>query len=270
MPGVPKEYAHLVEHEVLPRLKALAGSTRVSRLKLLKTVGLPESHLDAKVRPLFAAHPDVTFGFRTHAPENHLKLLAVGKDGAAADQALAAAEAASRAVLGDFVFAEGEQTMAGAIGALLKARKETLAVAESCTGGRICAAVTAEAGASDWFIGGAVTYRESAKQTWAGVKAATLQQFTAVSAEVAEELARGAQRALKSDWAVSVTGYAGPTGGDEKNPVGTIYVCVVHGDAVRAAERHHTGNTNDRDRVQQLAAWTAMDALRRAVKGTHR
>lgn len=102
------------------------------------------------------------------------------------------------------------------------------------------------------------------------MKPATLQQHTAVSAEVAAELAAGARSAMKSDWAVSVTGYAGPTGGDAKNPVGTIYLCVVQGDAVRAAERHHYGFTHDRDRVQQFAAWTAMDALRRAVKGTHR
>jgi nicotinamide-nucleotide amidase len=270
VPGVPKEYLHLTETEVLPRLKALAGHSGYSRLKLLKTVGLPESHLDAKVRPLFALHPQVTFGFRTHAPENHLKLLAVADDPALAEAALAAAEAASREVLGDYVFAEGEQTMAGALGALLKSRGETLALAESCTGGRICAAITAEAGASDWFIGGAVTYRESAKEQWLGVKPATLAAHTAVSAEVAAEMAQGARNALKSDWALSVTGYAGPTGGDARNPVGTIYLAVAKGDEPPRVERHHYAFTNDRDRVQQFAAWTAMESLRRALKGAGR
>ena len=270
VPGVPKEYIHLVEHEVLPRLKALAGHTGYARLKVLKTVGLPESHLDAKVRPLFALHPKVTFGFRTHAPENHLKLLAVADDPALADAALEAAEAASRQILGDYVFAEGDQTMAGSIGALLKSRGETVAVAESCTGGRICAAFTAEAGASDWFIGGAVTYRESAKEQWLGVKPQTLAAHTAVSGEVASEMAAGARTALKADWAVSVTGYAGPTGGDARNPVGTIYLAVAHGDAPPTVERHHYAFSNDRDRVQQFAAWTAMESLRRALKGAGR
>ncbi len=270
VPGVPKEYLHLVEHEVLPRVKQRAGHTGYARLKLLKTVGLPESHLDAKIRPLYPLHPKVTFGYRTHAPENHLKLLAVAEDPALAEAALAAAEAASREVLGDFVFAEGDESLAGAVGALLRARKQTLAVAESCTGGRICAAMTSEAGASDWLIGGAVAYRESAKETWLGVKHATLVAHTAVSGEVAAEMASGARAALKADWAVSVTGYAGPTGGDAKNPVGTIFIAVQGPEAPPAVERHHCAFANDRDRVQQFAAWTAMESLRRALRGAAR
>ena len=270
VPGVPKEYLHLVETEVLSRLKTLAGHTGYARLKVLKTVGLPESHLDAKVRPLFAQHPKVTFGFRTHAPENHLKLLAVADDPASAEAALAAAETASRQLLGDYVFAEGDQTLAGAIGALLKSRGETLALAESCTGGRICAALTAESGASDWFIGGAVPYRESAKEHWLGVKSATLAAHTSVSAEVAGEMASGVRKELGADWSLAITGYAGPTGGDAKNPVGTIYLAVSHGDAPPTVERHHYAFANDRDRVQQFAAWTAMESLRRALKGAGR
>ncbi len=267
VPGVPKEYRHLVETEVFPRLKAMSGGAFIARLKVLKTVGLPESHLDAKVRPLFALHPAVTFGFRTHAPENHLKLLATGATYPQADAALAAAEAASREVLGDFVFAEADQTLAGAVGALLKARGETLAVAESCTGGRICAAITAEAGASDWLVGGAVTYRESAKQQWLGVKAQTLAAHTAVSAEVAVEMAAGARAQLQAGWGLAVTGYAGPSGGDAANPVGTVYIAVVKGEGKAIVERHHYPFANDRDRVQQFAAWTALECLRRAVKG---
>ncbi|MBS1153115.1 MAG: CinA-like protein [Myxococcaceae bacterium] len=270
VPGVPKEYVHLVESQVLPRLQALAGRTPYARLKLLKTVGLPESHLDAKVRPLFAQHPKVTFGFRTHAPENHLKLMAVGDDPAQAEAALAAAEAASRQVLGDYVFAEGDQTLAGAIGALLKSRGETVAVAESITGGRICAALTAESGASDWLIGGVVPYRESAKQHWLGVKAETLAAHTAVSAEVAAQMAEGVAAGLKADWGLAVTGYAGPTGGDARNPVGTIFLAVAKGEAPATVERHHYAFPNDRDRVQQFAAWTAMESLRRAIKGAAR
>jgi nicotinamide-nucleotide amidase len=270
VPGVPKEYLHLVETEVLPRLKALAGDVGYARLKVLKTVGLPESHLDAKVRPLYPEHPLVTFGFRTHAPENHLKLLARADDPAKAEAALAAAEAASRQVLGDFIFAEGEQTLAGAIGALLKSRAQTVAVAESCTGGRICAAMTAEAGASDWLIGGAVAYRESAKAHWLGVKAQTLAAHGSVSAEVAGEMATGARSELQADWGLSITGYAGPGGGDARNPVGTIYLAIAKGGEAPVVERHHYAFTNDRDRVQQFAAWTAMESLRRALKGAAR
>ncbi len=270
VPGVPKEYVHLVQTEVLPRLKSLSGHTGYALLKVLKTIGLAESHLDAKMRPLFAQHPKVTFGFRTHAPENHLKLLAVDADLASAQGALDAAEAASRQVLGDCIFAEGDQSLAGAIGVLLKSRGETVAIAESCTGGRILAAMTAEIGASDWLIGGAVAYRESAKEHWLGVKPSTLAAHTAVSAEVASQMAQGARTELNANWGLSVTGYAGPTGGDARNPVGTIYLAVAQGDQPPAVERHHYAFTEDRDRVQQFAAWTAMESLRRALKGAPR
>jgi nicotinamide-nucleotide amidase len=270
VPGVPREYRHLVQTEVLPRMKSLASGARVARLKVLKTVGLPESHLDAKVRPLHLQHPKVTFGFRTHAPENHLKLLAVAEDAASADAALGAAESAARALLDEYIFGEADQTLGGSVGALLRARRETLAVAESCTGGRICAAFTAEAGASDWLIGGAVTYRESAKQHWVGVKGSTLAAHTAVSREVAVEMAEGARAELDADWGLSVTGYAGPGGGDAAHPVGTVYLAVSRRGAATEVQRHLFAFPGDRDRVQQFAAWAAMDALRRALKGATR
>ncbi len=267
VPGVPREYRFLVESQVLPRLKALSGSSRVARLKVLKTVGLPESQLGAKVEPLYAQHPLVTFGYRTHAPENHLKLLAVAADAAAAESAIAAAERASREVLGDFIFAEGQQTLAGAVSALLVARGQTLAVAESCTGGRVCAALTAEPGASTWLLGGAVSYTERSKQLWAGVKPQTLAAHGAVSSEVAVAMAEGARAALDTDWAVSTTGYAGPTGGDEKNPVGTVFLAVARRGTATTVSRQVFAFPSDRDRVQQFAAWAALESLRRALKG---
>ena len=267
VPGVPREYRFLVETQVLPRLEAFAGTGRVARLKVLKTVGLPESQLGAKVEPLYPQHPLVTFGYRTHAPENHLKLLAVGPDAAAAEAALAAAERASREVIGDYIFGEGSQTLAGAVGRLLVSRGETMAAAESCTGGRICAALTAESGASAWLLGGVVSYTELSKQRWLGVKEATLAAHTAVSSEVAIEMAEGARAALDTDWGLSATGYAGPTGGDEKNPVGTVYLGVARRGALATATRHLFAFPGDRDRVQQFAAWAAMESLRRALKG---
>lgn len=268
VPGVPREYRFLVETQLLPRLRARLGSdARVFRLKVLKTVGLPESQLGAKMEPLYAAHPSVTFGYRTHAPENHLKLLAVGANGAEADAALAKAEQASRAVLDEYIFGEGDQTLPGAVGRVLLERHQTLALAESCTGGRIAAALTAEAGASAWLLGGAVSYTETAKQRWLGVKPQTLAAHTAVSAEVALEMAEGARAALDADWGLSTTGYAGPTGGDEKNPVGTVYFALARRGAAASSKRQVFNFGNDRDRVQQFAAWAGIEMLRQALKG---
>ena len=265
VPGVPSEYRWLVEHEVLPRIAALAGTRQVRLLKLLKTVGLPESHLDQKVLPLHAKHPQVTFGFRTHAPENHLKLLATGGTVEQAQAALAAAEAEARALVGGYVFGVDDETLAGVVGGLLRATNATVAVAESCTGGRVSALCTAEAGASDWFRGGAVTYQEAAKQQWLGVEASALAEHGAVSEVVAAQMARGVRASLATTWGLSTTGYAGPTGGDAKNPVGTVYL-GLSGPGVDKAERHVFA-FNERERVQLFATYAALDMLRRTLQG---
>lgn len=266
VPGVPREYRFLTERYVVPRIATLAerkGQRVVRVLRLLKTVNLPESHLDARVRPLFAQHPHVTFGFRTHAPENHLKLLAEAPTRGEALAALNEASAASRAVLGSHVFGVDDETLPEVVLGLLLARHETVAVAESCTGGLVCAALTEPAGASGAFLGGAVVYREDAKRRWAGVPRELLAQFGEVSEEAAKALATGVRQETQASWALSVTGFAGPSGGDAKHPVGTVYV-GLSGEGVDRVEAHHFHG--DRDRVRQFAAHSALDLLRRTLQ----
>jgi nicotinamide-nucleotide amidase len=264
VPGVPREYRHLVERHVVPRIAALAALApgEVTRLTLLKTMGLPESHLDAKMAPLRAAHPGVTFGYRTHAPENHLKLLATAPTASAAEAAVAAAERDARAVLGDVVFGTGDETLAGVLGARLLERRFTLAVAESCTGGLVSAACTEVPGASAWFVGGGATYAPSAKTAWAGVTPALIASAGVVSEAVARAMAVGVAAALGTSCGLSVTGYAGPTGGDAEHPVGTVFIGVSTPRGVDC-ERHQFGG--DRERVRLFAAATALDVLRRRL-----
>ena len=128
------------------RAPGRAGRDRLPRAPPAEDGVLPESHLDARVRPLLALHPQVTFGFRTHSPENHLKLMAEGRTQEEALEALEAADAASRPLLGDHLFAVDDDTMAGVVGRQLLGRRETLALAESCTGGRIGDMLTDVAG----------------------------------------------------------------------------------------------------------------------------
>ncbi len=264
VPGVPREYRHLVESFVIPQLEAMTASSRstVTRLAVLKTMGVPESHLDAKVQPLLAKHPAVTFGYRTHAPENHLKLLARGSSVDEVKQVLAAAERDARSLLGDVVFGAGDDTLAKVVGRVLVAKRLTLAIAESCTGGLISAACTEVPGASDWFIGGAATYAASAKTIWAHVPASLIEAHGVVSEEVARAMATGVRTVLSASCGLSVTGYAGPTGGDEVNPVGTVFIGVATPERV-FVEKHRFGG--DRARVRLFAAATALDALRRAL-----
>ncbi|MGO8971340.1 MAG: competence/damage-inducible protein A [Myxococcaceae bacterium] len=268
VPGVPREYRYLVDAEVLPRIRRLRGARPGAgflAFRLLRTLGLPESHLDARVAPVARAHPDVTFGFRTHAPENHLKLMARGRTQAEADAALAAAEQASRAVLGQHVFGQDDERYAEVLGALLLARQQTLALAESCTGGRIADLLTSSPGASAWFPGGAVVYANAMKEAWVQVRAETLAAHGAVSEPVAREMAEGVRRATGATWGLSVTGIAGPTGGSEDKPVGTVFTALA-GPGGTTAQKHRF--PGDREQVRTFSAAAALETLRRALLET--
>jgi len=267
VPGVPREYRALVEQAVLPRIRALRaerGQNTFRVLRLLKTVGLPESHLDARVRPIVAAHPNVIFGFRTQFPENHLKLMAEGPTPQAAAAALEAADAASRPLLGDHLFGIDDESYAGVIAGLLLARGETLALAESCSGGRIADLLTTVPGASRWFLGSAVAYHNDLKERWVGVRDETLRAHGAVSEPVAQEMAEGARRVAGSTWALSVTGIAGPDGGTPEKPVGTVWTALA-GPAGTEARRHLF--LWERDLVRTASAYAALEQLRRALRG---
>ena len=262
VPGVPREYRHLVETHVVPRIAELGGVRDQSALRVLKTLGLAESHLDALVRPLFEKHPKVTFGFRTHAPENHLKLMARAASLAEAEVAVAAAEAESRSVLGASVFGRDDDSIASVVLARLRAARQTLSLAESCTGGLVSSLFTAVPGASEVLVGAAITYTEPTKTLWAKVSPHLLKTQSAVSEAVAKAMATGIRRETGSTWGLSVTGYAGPTGGDAQNPVGTVYLGLSR-EGLEQVERHTF--FGDRERVRSFAASTVIDLLRRTL-----
>ncbi|HZX40486.1 MAG TPA: CinA family nicotinamide mononucleotide deamidase-related protein [Myxococcaceae bacterium] len=270
VPGVPREYRALVETAVLPRIDALRterGEAGFRALRLLKTVFLAESHLDARVRPLLASHPAVQFGFRTHFPENHLKLMAEGRTREEAHQALESADAASRPLLGDHLFGVDADTMGGVVGRQLKARGETVALAESCTGGRIADMLTETPGSSAYFLGSAVAYANDLKMWWVAVASETLRLNGAVSEAVAREMARGARSAARASWALSVTGIAGPDGGTPEKPVGTVFIGLdgSEGTEVRAHRFH-----GDREQIRTASAYAALDWLRLRTRGSGR
>jgi nicotinamide-nucleotide amidase len=263
VPGVPREYKALAEGEVLPRIRAALETDpqRVYRsFRLLKTVGMPESVLDAKVAPLVPSHPLVVFGFRTHAPENHLKLMATAATQAEADAALRAAEQASRELLGQAVFGADDEEYAPVLARLLTKAGATLAVAESCTGGLVSQLLTAVPGSSAFFIGGAVSYSEKMKRAWAGVPEQVLERHTAVSRETAVAMAEGVRASCGTHYALSVTGYAGPSGGTPEDPVGTVYCALAAQGHPTRCERFSL--SGDRDRVRQFAASSALELLR--------
>ena len=145
------------------------------------------------------------------------------------------------------------------MGERLKARGETIALAESCTGGLIAAQLSTPAGASAYLAGSAVAYHERMKELWAGVPGALLAQRRAVSREVCAAMAEGVRAAAGATWGLSVTGHAGPTGGTEADPIGTVYIGLAGQDRTEVQRHSFSG---DRDRVRSFAAATALDLLR--------
>lgn len=262
VPGVPSEYRHLVETQVVPRIAALAPATGWRVLRLLKTVGLVEAELSRRTEPLEAKHPAVTFGFRAHWPEVHFKLLATGETEASARAALAAAEADVRAALGEAVFGVDAQTLPGVVLEALAQRGERLALAESCTGGLVSALLTDVPGSSRALFGGVVAYANEAKTRWVKVPEATLSAHGAVSEETARALAEGIRAEAGVDWGVSLTGVAGPGGGSPEKPVGTVFIAVASSAGTQVRRCAFSG---ERDRVRRTAAHTALDLLRLAL-----
>ena len=251
LPGVPSEVRWLMEH----RVKAIVGSTTPDvQRRVLKVVGVGESRLESSLTEVIEAHPDVRFGFRALGAENHLKLAAFGPE---APARLAAASAASRAVLGEAVFGEGDDDLSVVVGQALRAAGQTVATAESCTGGLIAKRLTDVPGSSAYVLGGAVAYANEVKTALLGVDPMAIAEHGAVSEPVAAQMADGIRRSLKADWGLSATGVAGPGGGTPDKPVGLVWIGLAGPDGVEARRIDRPGGrSNVRDgTVKILMHW---------------
>jgi nicotinamide-nucleotide amidase len=258
MPGVPEEMKRMFEEQVTPRIRALAPNNLYQGR--LRTFGLPESVVGEKLGGVEAAFPGTTIGYRAHFPEIEVKILARAASHAAARTLCERATAEVRTRLGSHVFGEAEDTFAGVVGRTLRARGWTLAIAESCTGGLVGHMLTREPGASDFLLLDAVTYANSAKSRILGVDEETIRWHGAVSPEVAAAMALGAKRVSGADVALSLTGVAGPSGGSEQKPVGTVYFALARPDGTTDVK--HRLLVGDRSRIQTLAAYVGLQLVR--------
>ena len=231
LPGVPVELKSMWVDEAAPRLARVFGTTGLHR-RILKTGGLPESVVEERIQPVYAAHPETPITILANAGEVQLHVAARGPAEAAA-KFLDRLEADFRNALGDDIFGRDAETLEGNVGALLRSRGQTLAFAESCTGGLLAGRLTEVPGSSDYFLGSAVTYANSAKTALVGVKPETLERFGAVSEETAREMAAGARLRFGSTIGLAVTGIAGPAGGSTEKPVGTVHMALDAADGTR-------------------------------------
>ncbi len=226
----------------------------------IHAVGIGESAAAERLGDLLERGRDPTVGITVCEGIVSARIRSMGTR--ALDRVDAAARAV-RAAWGPYVFGEGDQTLAGAIGRALRTRGQSLSTAESCTGGLIGAACTAGAGASRWYRGGVVAYENQVKSGLLGVASSELDRYGAVSREVAGGMARGALEACGSTWAVSTTGIAGPEGGSDSKPVGTVFVGVAERtrDGRMHSSARHFRLSGGRDMIRQRAVSIALASI---------
>lgn len=262
LPGVPHELRGLIRDQVLDYLRGrLERPAEPILHRVVRTFGLPESEVAERVNPVLASLAPLSVAFLPGPDGVDLRLTSWG-DRSEADARLALAEGAERLAerLGAAnVYATENQSLADILGEALRQRGLTLATAESCTAGWLGKRLTDRAGASDYFVGGIIAYANAVKSKVLGVSAGTLDTEGAVSETTALEMARGARTACGADVAVSITGIAGPGGGTEAKPVGTVWVAVA--DARGAVARRHLLHGN-RDGVRERATQAALILLR--------
>jgi nicotinamide-nucleotide amidase len=259
-PGVPSEMRAMWRATAAPWLREQGLAPGVFASRMLRFWGVGESNLAEQLGDLLE-QSNPTVAPYAGAGEVKLRLTACAATTDAAEALLAPLEAQIRARTGDACFGADDDDLAAVVLARLRARGQTLAVAESCTGGGLGAALAAVPGASEMWLGGVIAYANAVKQRLLGVPAALLEQHGAVSDPVAQAMAEGARRATGADWALAITGVAGPGGGSDAKPVGLVHIAVAGPDGC-SSEGVRFSPSRGRGWIQTLSAGEALNRLR--------
>ncbi|MBN2327713.1 MAG: competence/damage-inducible protein A [Candidatus Omnitrophica bacterium] len=262
LPGPPRELEPMVLDAMAPFLMERFHLKKVFRSATLRFCCLGESNIDAVVREKLDAVPDLRVSSLSHLGTVELTL-SLPDHGLEAEEALHRCVEVLRAEIGDYLYAEGQYTLEEIVGSLLKKKKETLAVAESCTGGLLGAAITSIPGSSDYFNGGVIAYTNTIKTECLDVDPDVITTHGAVSEECAAQMAAGACKSLNSDWGVAVTGIAGPGGGTGAKPVGTV--CIAVASRKGAVEAKTWRFFGAREAIRRRSVVSALDQLRRIL-----
>lgn len=278
LPGVPSEVRWLMEAYVVPMLRERMHTARPIRSRMLRTAGVNEASLAERIDDIaqelaaeLDAPPKLSLAFLPQVAGVDLRLTC--RSGAAdVEELLDRTIDRLKERLGDSVYADDETDLADLVGRMLRERGLTLSLAESCTGGLVSKRLSDAPGASEFLLAAFVTYHNAAKREFLGVRTETLAMHGAVSEQCAREMAEGARRAIGADVAVAITGVAGPGGGSEEKPVGTVWYAVALSPALAstltppspivARKLVHPGDRGD---IRDRAAQTALDMLRRVL-----
>jgi nicotinamide-nucleotide amidase len=264
MPGVPYEMKPMVESFVLPRLvrKFSHDNSKVFLQKTLLTTGIGESSLYEMFGDIETILDGNKLAFLPSATGVRLRMNVVGENEGDAFEKLRAFENRIRDKASDYVFGENDETLQSVVGILLRQSGKTLSLAESCTGGRISSSIVSVAGSSDYYLGGICAYANEEKIRLLNVSKESLEQHGAVSREVAVQMAEGARNLLRSDYALSTTGIAGPSGATPDKPIGLVWIGFSSSEKSYAMEFHFG---NKREVNIERASQRALEILRREL-----
>ena len=258
LPGPPRELKPLFLEQVLPRLERRAPAGKMFHREL-RVTGLGESHVDHLAGPIYTKYPEVQTTVLASPGEVQIHLRMWSSDVQRAAKTLADLEQALDLALAERIFSHDGSPLEVVVAQELLKRNATISAAESCTGGLLAERLTTIAGSSAYFLGGVVCYSNELKTAWADVPAEMIATKGAVSTEVAVALAEGIRRRVGSLLGVGITGVAGPGGGSEEKPVGTVHIALSSGAAVRERALRFPG---DREMIRMQASQAALDMVR--------
>ncbi len=262
-PGVPSELKLMWRETAVPYLKQQGWGREIIYSRTLRFWGIGESALATKVSAFFDLKTPTVAPYASKG-EVRLRVSTQAESETAARSIIAPVEEQLREIAGEDYFGFDEDTLASVVGKLLEQRNQTLSVAESCTGGGLGASLTQTPGSSHYFKGGVIAYENEVKLKLLGVNPATLEQLGAVSAEIAQQMAKGVRDALGTDYGIAITGIAGPGGGTEEKPVGLVYVGLASPDGKVESWEYRFGDRT-RDFIRYLSTCHTLDRLRRVL-----
>jgi nicotinamide-nucleotide amidase len=260
LPGVPSEMEQIFKDHIAPILRTISKG-RIFKTKIFKLAGLTESEVDWRIKDLTKKYQN-EITILAYPGQIEIAFQVEARSHKEADSKIKNFAQQLRKEFGDDIFGFDDDSLEAVVGNMLKQKKATLAVAESCTGGLISSRVTNVPGSSEYFERGVVVYSNRAKMELLGIKPELIESSGAVSAEVAEAMAKGVKKKSSTDYGLSVTGIAGPTGGSEKKPVGLVYIGLAEKNKVTVSKNIFSGN---RERIKFYSSQAALDLLRRQM-----
>lgn len=258
LPGPPRELKPLFLEEILPRLQRRVSGTRMFHREL-RVAGMGESSVDQRIAPIYKRHADVNTTVLAAPGEIQIHLRLWTEDAQHAEKTLDEIEQGFELALTDRIFSRDGSSMEEVVARALTLNNATISAAESCTGGLLAQRLTSIAGSSTYFLGGVVCYSNELKTAWADVPPELIAAKGAVSAEVACALAEGIRRRVGSTIGVGITGIAGPGGGSEEKPVGTVHIAVASAAGIKERAARFPG---DRETIRWQASQIALDMVR--------